>query len=278
MLTTKRRVFFAPDFWACDDSGSLSFKADCCLNVVVTIKKNQQHDEHIPSATMMMAGCCGVYDEETHVKKSVESRESRVWLAESGLRPSSLVSPTFWLSVVASFLFRVLPPDEVVAERLHFGRRVLDFFAVITPRDERGDGDGQAINVARKINAMPWASLAASFRPVWPRFANTVIMPADGADQPSNGAMRRMISSTTGRVRAGRLSWRAASFAAASTLSPRPVEMVGGEQQQRPSGDGFCAHTRRSAFTSSRDLQAASVSQFVPAQPCPSATQWRVPR
>ena len=56
MLTTNGGFSFAPDFCACDDSGIASRSADCCLNVVVTIKKISSTMSTSISATMMTAG------------------------------------------------------------------------------------------------------------------------------------------------------------------------------------------------------------------------------
>ena len=73
-------------------------------------------------------------------------------------------------------------------------------------------------SVARKISAMPWASFAASFRPVWPRSPKTAIMPTIVPTSPSSGAMPTMISSTTSPRSSRTISCRAC-VCTASTLS-----------------------------------------------------------
>ena len=56
MLTTNGGFSFAPDFCPCEDSGSASFNAGCCLNVVVTIRKISSTMSTSTNATMMTAG------------------------------------------------------------------------------------------------------------------------------------------------------------------------------------------------------------------------------
>src|SRR5271167_2768483 len=48
-----------------------------------------------------------------------------------------------WMLGMSSFRFSILPPDKVVAKRLHLDGEHFDLFAEITPGDERRDGDEQ---------------------------------------------------------------------------------------------------------------------------------------
>src|SRR5271154_858748 len=110
MLTTKGGVSFAPGFFDCEESGSCTLSAACCLNVVVTSRKITSTMSTSISATMMTAGV---------VRR---------------LRTKNFMS----------LFARVLAADKIVAELLHFHGEDLDFFAEKTPRDERGNGDEQS--------------------------------------------------------------------------------------------------------------------------------------
>src|SRR5258706_10696943 len=110
MFTMNGGSLVAPSFWDCEDSGRASFRADCCLNVVVTIRKISSTMSTSTSATMMIVG----------VLRRLRTRKCMVG--------------------ANLFLVPILPTDEVIAERLHLHGEHLNLFAEITPRDERRDG------------------------------------------------------------------------------------------------------------------------------------------
>ena len=56
MLTISGASSLAPAFSDCEDSGNASFNADCCLNVVVTIRKISSTISTSINATMMIVG------------------------------------------------------------------------------------------------------------------------------------------------------------------------------------------------------------------------------
>ena len=88
------------------------------------------------------------------------------------------------------------------------------------------------MSVARRISAMPCASFAASFKPVWPRSPNTRHHARDRADEAEQ---RRDADDDFQHDEA---AFEPDDFMARGGLQRvhvvglRPVEMVGGEQQQ----------------------------------------------
>ena len=189
MLTMKGgSLVVKPSFRACDDSGNASRSAGCCLNVVVTIRKISSTISTSTSATMMIVGAL-----------------RRLRMRKRMVRICSFPA--------------VLPPDEIVAERLHLDGEHLDLFAEITPGDERRDGDEQADergaqNKRDALGELGGVAQAGLRRGRRTRSSCPTIVPT----RPSSGAMPMMISSTT-RPRSSRtISWRAA-VCRASTFS-----------------------------------------------------------
>ena len=78
MLTTNGGFSFAPAFLACDDSGSASFSADCCLNVVVTSRKITSTMSTSISATMMTAGVVRRLRTRKRMSNEVEGRRLNI--------------------------------------------------------------------------------------------------------------------------------------------------------------------------------------------------------
>ena len=122
--------------------------------------------------------------------------------------------------------------------------------------------DGMAmsrpINVAFKISAMPLASRAASFKPVRPMSPNSGHHARDGADQPEQ---RRDADDDFEHDQA---AFEPDDFMARGGLQRvhvvgfRPVEMVGGKQQQASERRRFLFAHAAQRFHSSRVSQAAS--------------------
>src|SRR5688572_4404633 len=112
MLTMSGAVSSAPDFLACDDSGSARRSAGCCLNVVVTIRKISITMRISISATMMTVGA----PRRLRMKK-------RMLLGDQ---------------------FPVLPANEFVTQRFHLHGEGLNLLRVIAPRNQGRNGNQQA--------------------------------------------------------------------------------------------------------------------------------------
>src|SRR5271170_2507537 len=138
MLTTNGGFSFAPSFLACEDSGSASLSADCCLNVVVTSKKITSTISTSISATMMTAGVVRRLRTKKCMAFAYLFFRCAFGLAGFGIGNRRRIF------VHGIWNFGIHPPDKIVEQRFHFHGEDFDFFAEITPCDKRRNGDEQA--------------------------------------------------------------------------------------------------------------------------------------
>src|SRR3974390_3018812 len=145
MLTTNGGFSVAPCFLACEESGSCSFNAVCCLNVVVTSRKISSTMSTSISATMMTAGV--VRRLRTRKRMSIRighlGLDSRLPGFGVGNKLRFRNEPATFRRESARRRFRIETPDKIVAERLHFHGQHFDFFAEITPENQRRNGNKQ---------------------------------------------------------------------------------------------------------------------------------------
>src|ERR1019366_798955 len=184
-------------------------------------QENQQHDQDVDEGDNdNRGGLSSFASVETHWGKVMRD----AW-------PAAL---DFGLHALD--FFPMLAAEEFIAKRFHFDRDRLDLLGVVTPEDERGDGDQQTEERRAQDQRDAFGQLRGVDLAGGADFAEGGHHAEDRADQAEqrgdahDDLQHNQAAVQTGHFLAG------AGLDSIDGLGFGPIEMLGGEQQQAADG------------------------------------------